>query len=437
MGGGAGGGGSQGEIDFPEYMKTKHGEWLGALDTLIGTAHAINPHATWDPYDPTGPLAELWGAICAYNTVVDGLDYTDDWGTAFTSANAKVSTVLGSDPTLSTVTALMATLYGKLDLFYDDISAMDPDALWTSAHAVVSSAYSAAVTTPSWDTPDPAAEDAITSAANAFSSAQGDILDADILPRFRRGMQDLNAVNTSTFTTGQAIMLAFAQRDTAKFQADLRAQAFLEKDRILAQDIMEKNRMLTELELKKRTDYASYVLQGTAQILGLDRAKVEMVGQYGDLYNKASSIEADSIMKDNALDVDLDIAKKKIRTTFLTSSIDRMLASLMTRVEYERGVAQLVTEYEKIQIQVWDAYYKTDLETNVDDAEWDLKIYNYAANMMASISGAAVSANPDKKSSPLLGIIGGGMQGAMMGSSFGPWGMIIGGIMGALGGLFM
>jgi len=110
---------------------------------------------------------------------------------------------------------------------------------------------------------------------------------------------------------------------------------------------------------------------------------------------------------------------------------------LMTRVEYERGVAQLVTEYEKIQIQVWDAYYKTDLETNVDDAEWDLKIYNYAANMMASISGAAVSANPDKKSSPLLGIIGGGMQGAMMGSSFGPWGMIIGGIMGALGGLFM
>jgi hypothetical protein len=66
------------------------------------------------------------------------------------------------------------------------------------------------------------AEAAIIADAAAFAS----ILDADlnvkILPRFRRGMQDINAVVSSAFVLGEAVIEGFRDRELAKYTSGLR-----------------------------------------------------------------------------------------------------------------------------------------------------------------------------------------------------------------------
>jgi len=163
---GGGGGGSSGKVDFPEYMKSVHGDWLsrgGAIGLLAGESITEliqagiqnSPYSGEVAYDPDADIAAFLSALAEFDTEVDNIVTT--WVTTLATARNESSTVI--------------------------IDA-------TTAHAAL----------------------------------LDDRLTTEVLPRFQAGMRDVNAVISSTFVTGQALLEAFNTREVADFSAKLRLQ---------------------------------------------------------------------------------------------------------------------------------------------------------------------------------------------------------------------
>ena len=180
MGGspGGGGGSSSGRIDYPGYIKHVHSDWLagitdptGGADThdaiessvteVMNTALGSSPFTGLSAYDPDTALAVMDAAVLAA---------TVDFGTVITSR-----------------------MYGIVS---SAVSVIDPitdfnDALVSVTNQVNTTLYSTAE---------------VDADINAFGDLVDDQIDAVVLPRFRRGMQDINAVQSSAFVIGEALI---------------------------------------------------------------------------------------------------------------------------------------------------------------------------------------------------------------------------------------
>ncbi len=200
--GGSSGGGSQGSgaISYPSYIESAHYDWLTAggvddMDSSIvdlmkeGMAGA-NPYTGETVYDPATDITEFEAAVTAFSTFVTTIDPDGDWAGYMDAAETQVDSIL-SDTTLDA-----------------EIAAND---------AII--------------------DDRITT---------------DILPRFQLGMRDINAVISSSFVIGQAIIESFAQRDKDKFAGDLRLSNYKQRNEMIvtgAKDIL--NLFLQQMEYYK------------------------------------------------------------------------------------------------------------------------------------------------------------------------------------------
>jgi hypothetical protein len=70
---GGSGGGSSGKTDFPDYMKTRHDEWLQDIDNLLTTAIAANPYTSAVSYNPDTVLGLIISTAAAFKTYIDDL----------------------------------------------------------------------------------------------------------------------------------------------------------------------------------------------------------------------------------------------------------------------------------------------------------------------------------------------------------------------------
>jgi hypothetical protein len=61
----------------------------------------------------------------------------------------------------------------------------------------------------------------IPASVSAYSDILDDEINTKVLPRFRRGMQDINAVQASSYVIGAAVIESFKTRDVAKFTTEL------------------------------------------------------------------------------------------------------------------------------------------------------------------------------------------------------------------------
>jgi len=89
---GGGGGGGSGEVDYPEYMKTVHADWLGGGDSdgsgmstlsagndltaLLDDAVGSSPFTGLSAYDPSTEVGEMTGAVDTYETYVNSIATT-------------------------------------------------------------------------------------------------------------------------------------------------------------------------------------------------------------------------------------------------------------------------------------------------------------------------------------------------------------------------
>jgi hypothetical protein len=75
----------------------------------------------------------------------------------------------------------------------------------------------------------------ITAEEEAYSDMLDAEIEAKILPKFRRGMQNINAIQASSFVTGEALIYAEKLRDVAKFTADIELRAYDKRSDLIVQ----------------------------------------------------------------------------------------------------------------------------------------------------------------------------------------------------------
>lgn len=166
-------GGSSGKVDYPAYMKDQHLTWLTNVASDITTARAGNsPYYSAVSFDPSTNITNIDTAITTFNSLVDALSHETDWESAMQQAE-------------TTVDAL-------IDLSYinDDVT--------------------------------------------AFAAIQDDQIDNVVLPKFQRGMQDINAVQTSSFVLGEALIYGMRDRDVAKYTSELKLKLNIQRNELVA-----------------------------------------------------------------------------------------------------------------------------------------------------------------------------------------------------------
>jgi hypothetical protein len=129
--GSSGGGGGSGKADWPDYMKTKHGEWLTEIDVLIAAGIAANPYTGLTAYDPDVDLTAMATAIGAFDTYIDGLD-TNFVTAAITATYGDVAVELA------------ATAVPAFEAGMDNINSIQSTAFVTGEAALYAVAASAA-----------------------------------------------------------------------------------------------------------------------------------------------------------------------------------------------------------------------------------------------------------------------------------------------------
>lgn len=131
------------------------------------------------------------------------------------------------------------------------------------------------------------------------------------------------------------------------------------------------------------------------------------------------------------------------RNSMVESATSNMLQNLMQRVSFEQAVATLSVEAKRIHIVAKKEQTDQDLKIDEADAQWDLEVFQYGANLLAAIGGGtATPASGQKQLSTGQSAIGGALAGAAMGASIGSYaypgiGTAIGAVIGAAAGLFM
>jgi len=243
--GSSGGGGTSGAVSHSAYLETIHQDWLNStgvdaieksITEVMDTALGNSPWTGQLAYDPDADIAAYEAELALFKALIGGLVDTTDWAALYAQADT--------------------TLAGP-------------------------------------------AEAAILADAVAFEA----ILDADLvtntLPRFRRGMQDINAVQSSAFVLGEAVIEGFKTREVAKHTSILR----------------------------------------------------------------------------------LDVNARKL------TAVEHMMTMMGRRIAWNEGYSKTIIEASRIKLVAKKEEADKNLLIDVTDAKWDLEVFQYGANLLASIGG--------------------------------------------------
>lgn len=284
MGGNSGGGGGSGAVSYPDYMQDLHSEWLDdtGTDTLTESMTSVMESAIGN---------SPWTTKAAYDPDVD------------------IAAMLASGVTLQTLVTLLSS-GTALDTLITNI--LD--------------------------------ESRIDTAVTEFAADLDARLTSEIIPRFERGMQDINAVVSSAFVLGRALIEENHDRQVAKYSADLHMKAF--------------------------SDDAIRIIQ--------------------------------------------------------------------LKLEYQKVASSVIAEIYRMKIVAKGEENNLNMEIDDKDAKWDLEVFQYGANLLASIGGGTGSTakpGPSQAQSAIGGALSGAAAGAVAGSTFGPYGTaagaVVGGVLGA------
>jgi len=163
-------------VDFPDYMKDVHAYWLdgttgcgtGGLVNSIGVAIAGNPFAGLTGYDPSSDITAMEAAITAFQAIITTLDAHTDYDTYSNAASAQIDVIFAPATDIATRVA---------------------------AHA------------------------------NELDTE----ITSKVYPRFEAGMRDINAVMSSAFTLGKAMIEMDRNDKVDKFAADMEFQAMTKR----------------------------------------------------------------------------------------------------------------------------------------------------------------------------------------------------------------
>jgi len=151
----------------------------------------------------------------------------------------------------------------------------------------------------------------------------------------------------------------------------------------------------------------------------------------GDIVKKVA--EFDAKLRTQGFALKLEGVRLSIAQVQSKSEIALKLS--MGKQENKRQVSVLASEIGRLYSAARLEVDKTGVEFSAKDRTFDLSTYQYGANVLASIAGAAVSQKVE--GSMIQGVLGGAFSGAAAGTAIMPgWGTAIGGVLGGIGGFF-
>jgi len=209
-------------VDYPVYMQTIHETWLTALSGQITTAIAANPFTALSAFDPTNDVAEMDTALATFAALVAAMSSTD-----YTTVYAQAVSLIDSN--------------------------ISPDAYILARGA----------------------EHAV---------GLDNELASKVYPRFEAGMRDINAVMTSAFAIGRAIIETDRMDKYDKFVADMRFQADAKRAETIANAAGEMIRIHLQKIEHSRVKTA----------LAVDVARLS-ISAFADRATETKAIEADQM----------------------------------------------------------------------------------------------------------------------------------------------
>jgi hypothetical protein len=467
---GSGGGGSSGAVSHSAYLEDVHADWLNnsGVDTLsdsitdvMNTAIGGSPWAALTAYDPSADITAYEAVLTAFKAILTGIVDTTGWAALFTAAAGAV----GAYTPITVADAVAPADVVLADETVVDINVADitvgviivPD-------AVVPNMVDAA------DVPEITDADIIVDTA-ALADQIDDEIAAKILPRYRRGMQDIGAVVSSAFPIGEAIIEGFRDRDVAKHASGLRVQAAFknadirrDNERIhfdVRQANLSKDVQIALANMTKDIQVDSAVMNKEVQVeLGNMNKDVmiadKVMGKNTSMagINLTKSVQIAQMNLSKAMDIvklnkSKDIEVSRINTTMAADykrmhleGTGQILRLMLQRIAWEDDYARMFVEGKRIKIVAKKE--QTDQNATIDEKDglWDLEVFQFGANLMAGIAGGT-SGNKLKTPSVAQSVIGGAMSGAatgamiggQAGNAVGPgYGALIGAVLGAAAG---
>jgi len=466
MGGSGGGGGSAGEVSWPAYVETAY---TGLLGTFPGAGYTAGdtlkiaidaePWAGKTSYFGDTEFTIIRSAYDQLRDRIELYDPPDWWATMFGPAKQRYLEIIENQPYFNDTTPIAVDeILNYWILVEPTLRAVEEiDEYWKTPEPSSTDDIPLNWTDPTFDAPaDIKADLADESEVDASVDAQRDIiseqLTADILPRFQAGMRDINAVQSSAFVIGRAIIEGMGQRDVAKFDADLRYKAFLQRDSLLGQAHMQidklealntdsKNKALTQAYLEQDKILAGSI-ESRNKIISqayLEKQKI-LAAEVSD-GNKLRSqalIQADKLNNDEAKAHNLINAEMtRHGTTLIYQDVDSLTKHSLTNLDMYKAWAGYVIDAERM-VYVMNKE-ENDGQNIIDasEAKWDLDMVQIAGNLIASISGGT-SYTPGP--TPAQNALGGAFAGASIGaraSDGGMGGTAAGAILGGIGAYLM
>lgn len=281
--------------------------------------------------------------------------------------------------------------------------------------------------------------------------AHNDITDF-VLPKFKRGMQNVSADLSSAFVVGEAMIWSRLEGQVNKFQADLR---FKNEDKKLQLETLKNEFDKTQVSHDQVKVGYEQVKVGYEQIkvnhdqvkINYDQIKVnsdQVKVNYAQVkvnYEKAKiSLDTLKLQYEDIKSkfvMNHDTLRKQTEQMIMSGiSVDQAIKAQFLQSYF--AVSGLTESATKMNIIARKEQFEQNIGYNEKHARWSMDAYQAYANMIGATSGTAISTGQrnQPEQSALAGAIGGAASGAAAGFSVGgPWGAAIGGAAGFVGGL--
>lgn len=245
------GGGASGAVDFPTHMKNFHQELLqnsgtpsisagNDLASLIDAAiSAATPYSGETAYNPDTDISTIQTRLTTWITAVDALDADTDWSTFL----ASVVTAADNGTTLPSV----------------DLTTVLSSTAITNAIATVDDAVDATI---------------LDNASTSFQNRSEGRYQRGV-GNFAAGMADINAVNSSAFIFGLAMLQNDRQIEITEYEKQVDQQV---RSRLL--DIVVKAQYDAAAQRLGRRD--NLVINGVNQVTNHDEFRLQQLGTSTD-----------------------------------------------------------------------------------------------------------------------------------------------------------
>lgn len=403
-----GGGGSQpsGASDYPGYMKNFHQKLLEgngvvgfnqSMKTLLNAAWMASPYDGESAYDPAttpkkanGTDPDAFSPIELMNTryetteiAVGALDPKNDWA----SFVDKVITKYTSFGDIDFLDSLSTELGNITSVANSIISSLGTANIRNGAKAIATGLPTTDIITAINNLINGAP---ISSAVSAFENSKSTRFLRSV-SRFAGGMADINAVMSSSFIMGLALMESEFQNEIDAYEAQLRLQLY-----------------------SSLTDAYVKIYGSAAQ---------EMLSTYGQ-----------TAMRIALGYVQAQINRTMAKDGFLSQQTNLIAQLQGAKMNLMSDITKMRAEIEKLKVIMLKERDDRNIDLDVRDALWDLEVTAFANNTLGAIAGASTIRTPGSLSTA-SSALSGALSGAAMGAAIGGGNPIVIGAGALAGGL--